>query len=242
MKRRVSTLLISLVLLAHALESAVIADPPEFGGAQNLYEKEQNAVVRNKRYYKAGKFEIGVTGGLLPYDSMYDQYFLGGRATWHITDHYGWEIVDFQKVFPQVTSFTTSLVSDHNKNIADLQGVKMDMAIGSNFVMSPFYGKIRFFGSVYLDIYLMAGLGIVSTETTRYAYQATNSYVASSIRKGWDASFNYGLGFRFFVSNQFSVLLDMRSYMTLSPVYGKNSLRNNFTTFVGFSFFLPNFG
>ena len=78
--------------------------------AQDDYEKSIESVVRHKHFYKAGKFEISGVAGVMPYDSLINHYMLGARLSWHLADHYGWEIADVQKSFPSLTSFTTDLV------------------------------------------------------------------------------------------------------------------------------------
>lgn len=228
-----------IALIVLCLSSLAFADAPEIGGSQNTFEKEISAVVRNKKYYKAGKLELSVSGGLLPYDQLFTQYMLGGRLTWHIRDHYGWEIVDFQKLFSSTSSFTTSLAGNSSMNIYNLQGVKSNMYIGSAFLFSPFYGKGRFFGkTIFLDIYAALGLGMANTTTMTYSFGSAESAAASA----WDPSINYGLGFKFFIGNAFSVFFDMRNYMSYSVDYSRRSWHSNFALTTGLSFFFPGFG
>ncbi len=244
MRQRVA-LLALLLLQTFCVSAWSDDDGPEIGGSQNKYEKEIQAVVRNKRFYKSGKVELAISAGLLPYDSLFDHYLLGGRLAWHISDHYGWEIVDFQKPFGSVTSFTTSLASNPTKNIAVLQALQLNNMVGTSFLASPFYGKIRFFGAqvVYLDVYLALGLGMVNTTTHEYNHTASSTTFSQTVAAtGWDLSLNYGVGFKFFLGNAFSLYFDMRNYMSNSVMYGNRALRSNFTVTGGFSFFLPNFG
>lgn len=240
MKQRVAAV---AILFAQLLCAPLRADAPEIGGPQNTYEKEVQSVVRNKRYYKSGNLELGISGGLLPYDSLYGQAAVGGRLTWHLSDHYGWEVLDLQLVMGGVTSYITSLVSDTTKNIVNLQALRMKTAIGSGFVMSPFYGKIRFFGAqvVYLDIYVTLGLGLINTETTQYTH-AAGSYTSTVLNSGWDPALNYGAGFKFFLSDSFTLFFDLRNYMTHSQMYGRRSFSSNFTVTGGLSIFLPGMG
>jgi outer membrane beta-barrel protein len=232
---------ILIAVLAVVLAAPSWADEPEIGGPQNINEKQNQSVVRNKKYYKAGKFEVGIGAGMMPYDSAVDQYTFGGRLTWHISDHYGWEIIEYQKVFSSVNSFITGpgLIGDGNKLIQDVQAVKVNSIIGSNFVMSPLYGKIRFFGVVYLDIYVVAGLGLVNTQTVSYSFANQSG---SEVASGYNFAINYGFGFKVFMNNAFTLFVDMRNYMANSPAYGSSAFRSNFTASAGLSFFLPNFG
>jgi outer membrane beta-barrel protein len=146
--------------------------------------------------------------------------------------------------FGSVTSFVTSQVRDNVKNIADLQGMKMKTVLGSSYVLSPFYGKIRFFGAqvVYLDIYLVMGLGLVSGETLKYFHNGADSYSSTTVSATWDPSLNYGVGFKFFLNNSFSLFFDLRNYMSYSTVFGRRAFYSNFTASGGISIFLPGFG
>jgi outer membrane beta-barrel protein len=232
---------IVFAVLFFAFCAPVWADDPEIGGDQNLYEKRNQSVVRNKKYYKAGKIELGIGAGMMPYDSAVDQYTLGARLTWHISDHYGWEIIEYQKVLSSVNSFITGtgLIGDATKNIQDVQVVKANSIIGSNFVVSPLYGKIRFFGVVYLDIYVVAGLGLMDTQTIQYSL---SNQSGSQVNSGFNFAINYGFGLKVFMNNAFTLFVDMRNYMAHSPAYGSSAFRSNFTASAGLSFFLPNFG
>ncbi|MBY0370545.1 outer membrane beta-barrel domain-containing protein [bacterium] len=217
----------------------LLADGPEVDSPQHGYERNIGAVVRDKRYYKASKIELAVDGGLTPYDSTYDNYFLGGRLTWHISDHYGWEIIDWQHAFSTVTSWTTSLVAANN--LTDVQVIKLKEMVGTSFKLSPFYGKIRFFGSqvVFLDIYATLGLGMVNSETHKFTGTGPTETTVSA---SWDPSLNFGLGFSFYLSNNFTLNFDMRNYMAYSTTYGMRRLNSNFVFTGGLTIFLPGFG
>jgi len=233
---RRSALLASLLVVMTTVPS--YADGPEVGSSQNNYERTIQAVVRDKRFYKAGNIELGIDGGLTPYDSTYNNYFAGGRLTWHISDHYGWEIVDYQHPFSTVAPFTTNLVT--NAQIVDLQAVKLKNIVGTAFKVSPFYGKIRFFGSqvIFLDIYAVLGFGAVNSETHKFNFTTGDSIVT----QGWNPSLNYGLGFSFYLSNNFTLQFDLRNYMAYTPTFGKSRFYSHFVFTGGFSMFLPGFG
>jgi len=244
MKRCIAATIAFLFLVSPQIARAADDDRVEVGSPQNNYEKDIDAVVRNKRYYKKGVLEFGLSGGILPYDSIYNHFLVGGKLTWHITDHFGWEIIDYQMPFGSVTTFTESLVSDPTKDIVKLDGVKLKHSIGTSFLMSPFYGKIRFFGAqvVYLDIYIALGAGVMNTDTIRYSHDGGTSYTTNTVASGWDLSINYGGGFKFFINNAFTLFFDLRNYMSNSQAYDGRAFRSNFAVSGGLSFFLPNLG
>ncbi|MFM8270026.1 MAG: outer membrane beta-barrel domain-containing protein, partial [Pseudomonadota bacterium] len=201
------------------------------------FEKESGSVVRNKLYYKPGKFELAVTGGLMPYDDVNNQYFVGGKATWHLTDSVGWEIADVQKASASITSWANNLVND--KNITDLQTAQLDYLATSNLIFSPFYGKIRVFGSslVFFDLYTVLGAGVAGTKTVKLS----KGNPESTIRNGLDPVVDFGIGFKFFLNRSMGLVLDLRDYLTFSETYGKKSPKSNYTVFVGLNFFIPSF-
>ena len=107
------------LLLAFVSTAVVAANLPPAPTNQAEFEKESSSVVRNKLYYKPGKFELAATGGLMPYDDVNNQYFIGGKLAWHLTDSFGWEILDAQKASASITSWANNLVNDKNYFFVD---------------------------------------------------------------------------------------------------------------------------
>ena len=218
-------------------QAVLSANTPQNVVNQGESEKESSSVVRNKIYYKPGKFELAATGGLMPYDDVNNQYFAGGKVSWHLSDSWGWEILDVHKSFASVTSWANSLVKD--KGISNLQTVQLDYLATTNILFSPFYGKIRVFGSsiVYFDLYTALGGGVARTKTIRLSSVDPES----TIRTGTDPVIDFGLGFKFFLNQSMGLVLDLRDYLTFSENYGKRSAKSNYTVFLGVNFFIPNF-
>lgn len=229
--------LVSLILTSSAFGSVSAASDP-----QKDYERSINSIVRQKIYYKAGRIEVGGAAGVMPYDSVINHIMAGGRLTWHLTDHYGWEVLDAMLTFPTVTGFTTNLVS--TQGITNLQTVKLKMMLGTNFVLSPLYGKIRFFGRqvMHLDLYFLLGVGAANTETLKFVSTgASSAPTQTTAQSGFDPMFNFGMGFRVFLNSAMALNLDFRDYVVYSKVYTGRSLKSNFAVFGGLSFFLPTF-
>lgn len=204
---------------------------------QEEFEKTSRLVVRNKLYYKPGKLEFAGTGGLMPYDDVNNQYFVGAKATWHWTDYWGWEVVEFQKAFSSTTDWVKNLVK--SKNIPNLQTAQLNYLATTNLVFSPFYGKVRVFGSslVYFDLYAVVGGGLAGTRTVKLS----DGNPESEVKTGTDPVFDFGVGFKVFMGPSFGMLLDLRDYLTYSETYGKRSVKSNYTVFLGLNFFLPSF-
>lgn len=229
----VKSFLIFSLLLALVGKIVIAANLAE----QSESEKESNSVVRNKIYYKPGKLELAATAGLMPYDDVTNQYFLGGKVAWHLSDSWGWEVLDAQKSFASTTSWANNLVKD--KKLSNLQTVQLDYAATTNILFSPFYGKVRVFGSsiVYFDLYTVLGGGLARTKTIKLS----DNNPESTLRTGFDPMIDFGLGFKFFLNQSMGLILDLRDYVTFSENYGKRSPKSNYTVFLGLNFFLPNF-
>jgi|694.fasta_scaffold81158_3 outer membrane beta-barrel protein len=232
--------LISLLAFSSLLSFSVWGVSEVKPENQREFEKASSSVVRNKIYYKPGKFELAATAGLMPYDDVNDHYFVGGKLTWHLGDHWGWEILDAQKAFSSVTSWTNNLIATNSS--AKLQTAQLRYLGTSNIIFSPLYGKIRVFGSslVYFDTYLVAGAGLAGTETLQIS-NSGGSAVTSSLRTGLDPVVDFGLGFKFFLNQSMGLVLDLRDYLVFSETYGKKSPKSNYSVFVGVNFFIPSF-
>lgn len=220
-----------------------LSDPPKDDPQQNEYEKTIEAVVRNKQFYKAGRFEFGGLVGVMPYDSLMDHYMVGGRFIWHFSDHYGWEVVDLQVPFPATTSYTTDLVS--SKGLTNLQAQKIQWMATTNFVVSPLYGKLRLFGSsiMHYDTYIVAGLGYGQFDVFQYSTTAVGAAVSERVLvAGGGPMFDFGLGFKLFLNSAVGLNVDLRNYVTLPTVYGSAHPKSSFSLLIGLSFFLPTFG
>lgn len=242
----------SLIALAALLLPLICqnahANVTDVTGGQGDYEREVGAVVRNKRYYKAGKIELGIDAGVLPYESVSSNYQFGGRLTWHISDHLAWQILDAQVVASTVDSSYIGGLSGAAGagGLADVETVLPKMFIGTNLLVSPTYGKIRFFGSsvVYFDVYGLIGLGAAKTETHKFSTVGTSgtSVNDSIVNSGMGAMGDLALGFRIFMGSGFGLNIDMRDYLAWATTYGSSSAKNFFVVTFGLSYFIPSFG
>lgn len=212
--------------------------------SQTDNERSNETIVRNKIYYKPGKLELQPVIGLMPFDSVVDHYMLGGRLQWHLSDHFGWEIVDMTVVLPSITSFAKGLAGNSSDKIADMQTNKLKMHIGTNLLFSPLYGKLRFFGNIILffDIYAVGGFGFTNVQVSRLSYVAPNTDPSETILKmSWDPTLNFGFGFKLFLTDVVGLLVDFRDYFTYSEAYGKKRFASHFGVNLGLTVFIPSF-
>lgn len=208
---------------------------------QDDYERGIGAVVRNKTFYKTGKFEATGAASIMPYDSLVNHYLLGGRLTWHLSDHFGWEIIDLHYAFPSVTGYTTKLVQE--KGLSKLDTTELKLLASTGVVASPIYGKFHLFGSsvIYFDIYAVLGAGVAQVNTLTFSTPNTATAPTKTSVGHTDPMFNIGIGFKFFLNSAVGFVFDVRDYLTLSETYGQKSLKSNFNVSVGLSFYLPTF-
>jgi outer membrane beta-barrel protein len=219
--------------------SALASLPDEIDPWQTTFERTNKAVVRNKIHYKAGKLELGLDAGYFPYNQVVSHYLFGGRLTWHLTDHYGWEVINAGYLLNSVTSFPTSVTI--RQKIADLQTVNLKSVITTNFVLSPIYGKLHVSGSsvVYFDMYLVAGVGASGTETQKFSWDSSSNTAPSSVvTTAWNPAFDLGVGFKLFFGQRLGLTIDLRNYVVYAQAYGKKSLGSNFLTAAGLCLFL----
>ncbi len=140
-----------------------------------------------------------------------------------------------------MSSYTTGLVAANS--ISNLQTSEIKFLAATNFIMSPLYGKIRLWGDsvVHFDIYVVLGIGAANTNTIQVSSPSGGTPVQNTIKTSWDPMFDFGLGFKLFVSNAFAVVVDFRDYVTDSTAYGSRSFGSNFAVNGSVAFFLPTF-
>ena len=128
-------------------------------------ERTSETVVRNKLFYKPGKLELSPVLGVMPFDSVVNHFLAGGRLTWHLSDHFGWEILDVTLALPSVTEYAKNLV--RADDLSNLQANKLKLILGTNLLYSPMYGKFRFIGNsiLHFDIYAAAGSAMASAHS-----------------------------------------------------------------------------
>ena len=175
----------------------------------------------------------------MPLDSVVNHLLVGGRATWHFSDHFGWEIAHIQVASSSISANIKEIVNPPN-SLSNVQFSQINLLATSNILLSPIYGKIRFFGNqvLYFDIYSVLGFGVANTKTIKLSSPGP---VESTVRQGMDPVFDFGLGVKIFTGDALAILIDLRDYVTFTEVYSSRKPRSNFSVFAGLSFFIPNF-
>ncbi len=211
--------------------------------SQQKKEASIEAVVRNKFFDKAGHIELTPTAGIMPFSSLFNQYYAGGRLLWHLHDHYGWEIADVQFSSSSMTSYANDVVVQNQ--ISNVQTAVLKWWGTSNFVLSPFYGKYHLWGHTVLefDFYLVAGIGAANAQVEQLSATITSTSVSPTrISTNIVPVFDVGAGTRIFLSRSLGVVIDLRDYLSYVNLYNSNTIQSNFALSAGLSFFLPGFG
>lgn len=228
---------ISIAMLWLTLGSASSWALPESPNpTQSNYESSIAATVRNKIFFKRNSVELSAVAGLMPYDLVIDHFNLGGRAVWHFSDHFSWEILDIQAFSSRFSGWTTDLLVE--SQIQRLDALRLKSLIATSFLLSPIYGKIRFFGQqvLYFDIYAVFGVGTGQVDTVRLSFSDTEGSVTAT---AWDPAFSLGLGLKLFLYRSVGIVIDFRDYMISSQSYDQRSLKSNYTVTAGISVFIP---
>lgn len=207
---------------------------------QKKYEQEIDAVVQQKNYYKAGHVELAATVGGTPYDSLVSHVVYGGRFSWHISDHWGWEVIDGQVANGALDAYTTSLVD--TKVISNLQVPQLKTLATTGLLVTPLYGKIRFFGRqvLYFDIYFTLGMGASNVDIVKLSKMSSSSSVVQTTEAtGWYPTGAVGLGVKIFASDLIGIFVDFRDYIISAPLYSTNRIRHNLVATAGLNLYVP---
>lgn len=153
-------------------------------------DSAQVGVVQNRAYSKAGKFSLGINGGIVFADPFLSTKILGGTFGYNFSEYLALELIGW-KLFANGSSALETLRDQGKDANTNLQKAYY----GTEVLWSVMYGKLSFIGRkiIYYDLHLTAGGGMIDTETGKYP--------AGTL----------GIGQRFYLSQSFSLRLDYRS-------------------------------
>lgn len=171
--------------------------------AHAQYDDEEGGgtavVIQNRKFKMAHEFTL--EGGTLPLDAFFKGVTLSGRYTLHFDDFSAWEIAAGTYSFNLDTGLKDQLINNFGVQAEALPTLLL--VVDSNYVMKPFYGKLALFNRtlLYAELFVVAG--------------ATVTYWSDgSFRPGPDL----GAGLRFFVTEWFSLRLDIRHAVVFNSV------------------------
>jgi outer membrane beta-barrel protein len=217
---------------------AAAAKPP--AEAQPLDEAEltQDDLVKStqrKVFLKAHRFELAPYIFMSINDPYYLKWGISLRATYFLADTLGlsvhgtwWQVAPTQNVTLAKQDFQSRIY----------YSVPQWSLLG-DFEWSPIYGKASIFNSIFhFDVFLLAGLGVVWTETSP---TPVNSNQPNGPTRGPSFAGEIGIGMRFIALDWMSInlaLLDT-SYGDTPAGTSLGAIQNIITINAGVSFFIP---
>lgn len=145
-------------------------------------------VVQDRLYSKAGKFKLGVFGGLVVTDPFLNVNNVGGMAGYYFNEYLSLNVLGWKNY----TGPSSALLAFEQYTGGETNYNKPISFIGAELESSLLYGKLSVIGKaiIYFDLHLSLGAG--STDT------ASGSYVTPFV----------GLGQQVFISQHVSMSLN----------------------------------
>jgi len=222
---------------------------------QSTFKAPRDA-VQNRFFLKQERYEFSPILGFVPNDPMVNRFTIGMLIAYHFSESIAVEgafIYSPDLGIADVKGLTKTLVqiAEQGSASVDFQQPIDKMELGATFAArwSPIYGKISLIGEGVLnfDVYGVAGLGMLSTNLYNATYDAETGVALSQPKWVPRVPVNLGLGINFFLNQQTTLKIDMRSYLYTGPVpqYNANEqvneerLYNTLVTSFGASVFFP---
>ena len=215
---------------AYSADSADDSDNVDVESIKKKYwakgDESELGVIQNRKFSKAGRFHLGVTGGYIFSDPFLSIKSYGLTTGYFFNEKFGVHL-NYSKInSTPSTAYQLLLDRGAKANTNKLNGLAT-----AEGTYSPMYGKLSLFGNkiVYYDFHLAGGGGMMQTEN------------------GNVPAFVAGLGQRFYMNQHFSFTVDYRMVNFKETIIEREiptkigqkvGERNNFshTIFVGIDF------
>lgn len=160
-------------------------------------------VVQKRLVEKDGRFELVPYVSIIPNDEFIVYYPTGLRVGYHFSEAFAVEL-SYAYALQQDTQLATFL-EDVGLKRAEIQE-KISMFYNANILWAPLYGKLSFLGYKLTHFETYIGLGFGLFHTTEYPAENPDGNPKNKL------SGNAILGFRWFLSDMFSVRTEYRQY------------------------------
>jgi outer membrane beta-barrel protein len=219
---------------------APVAKPAPASEAQPLDEADltQDDLVKSiqrKVFLKAHRFELAPFIFVSVNDPYYSKWGISLRGTYFLADTLG---ISLHASWYQLVTTDNVNIAKENFQSRIYYSVPQWSALG-DLEWSPIYGKATIFNSIFhFDLYLLAGLGLVWTETSA---TPVDSLQPNGPKRGPAFAGEVGVGMRFIVLDWLSVNLALidTSYVDTPAGTTLGGIQNLFTINAGVSFFIP---
>ncbi len=185
-----------------AKEEAVSGEMLEVEKVKEKYwaqgKDSKMGVVQNRLYSKEKRFALGLLGGVSMADPFLSIKTLGGTFGYHFSEFIGVSLVGWKNFVSASSALKTAVEQDKDQNTVEPYGY-----IGAEGLGSIMYGKLSLLGQkiIYYDMHLSIGAGMTFFESHR----AGGDKSASSVSGTW------GIGQRFYLTDNFSLRMDYRN-------------------------------
>lgn len=201
--------------------------PPEaLAPLTDITQEDRVKSVQRKVYRKKGRFELTPLISISVNDPFYSKVGASLRGAWYLADTLA---ISARGSVMQVVPSDDVRTAKSTFNSKIYNSVPEWSAMG-DLEWSPLYGKVAFLNSIlHFDGYLLAGAGVVRTETSALP------------DRGLNPAADLGLGMRF-VAKDFvavNVALINTSYVDQPLGSSKGAIQNMMTLNAGISLFLP---
>jgi outer membrane beta-barrel protein len=198
--------------------------------------------VQRKVYLKKGRFELAPFLSVSVNDPYYTKYGGALRGAYYLSDS-----VALAARFSMMQVVGTDDVTSAKRTFGSriFNSVPKWSAMG-DVEWSPVYGKVAFFNSIlHLDAYLLAGAGVVNTETSALPELGAEVPAGGSAedlpKRGPRLAGDLGVGARFVAKDflAFNLALINTTYVDQPRGSTKGSTQNLMTLNAGISIFFP---
>lgn len=197
-------------------------------GERDVALGDRVKAVQRKGFIKRHRFEVGAAGSATLNDAFFEKFGVTGKLAYNFGESfalaargtYYWQIRSAH-VREGKQAFSSQMLTSRIHGQAMLDGI-----------WSPIYGKVSWLGSriVHFDLYLLAGLGAVWTDTS-LAPRSEGPHLAGDI----------GAGMRFYPNSWLA--LDLGVVGTIYPDQPSKAVPSSVQKVVavqaGLTFFLP---
>jgi outer membrane beta-barrel protein len=206
--------------------------PKEVVEPIDITQDDRVKSVQRKLYLKRGRFELAPSFGININDPYYNKISGTLRAAFHPADSLAISVR-----FSLIQTIATDDVRAAKRTLFSRIFASNPYWSGmADIEWSPIYAKASFMNTiVHFDGYLVAGGGVVFTETS--AAKETPSSPAGVIKPAGDL----GLGFRFITKDWLAINVSLinTTYMDTPVGTNKGGLQNMMMINVGLSLFFP---
>lgn len=218
--------LLTCLLMIATLGVATPAHAEDDVVATRAPTDKREALVRNKFFYKKGRFEITPQIGYLTSNALNNEVVAGLALTYHPTDKVGIELsgsYGFLGGAGNTKQLALAVLRLLDQSLR-LESVDPGAFVTLSAVLSPMYGKINPFGLavINLDLFLVVGLGYGNETIEMLNY--TSDGINEAAQLSTDPVVNHlpllhlGAGAKIFASKWFSLRLDAKFYITTDQI------------------------